>query len=36
MLNFLKFPPVVTLSHEGGQIDGDDKTNSSFAIFQST
>jgi len=33
MLNFLKFPPVVTLSHARGQIDGDDKTNSSFAIF---
>jgi len=32
MLNFLKFPPVVTLSHARGQIDGD-KTNSSFAIF---
>jgi len=29
----LKFPPVVTLSHAGGQIDGDDKTNSPFAIF---
>ena len=29
----MKFLPVGTLIHAGGQIDGDDKTNSSFAIL---
>jgi hypothetical protein len=33
MLNNLKFPPVGTYRHAGRQRDGDDKTNSAFAIF---
>jgi len=33
MLNFMKFRPVRTESYAGGQTEGNDKTNSAFAIF---
>jgi len=33
MLNFMKFRQVGTEIHACGQTDGDDKTNSPFAIF---
>jgi hypothetical protein len=33
MLNFMKFRPVGTEMHAGGQTGGVDETNSAFAIF---